>query len=170
MRPFEKTFRQRLLHPKPASRNFLIKDLFEGPLAKTSPTHPYPLRTVHFFQSGGFSTTHIEDLSQPGIRLYPVSQGGAAGRIQYTAEFKKLAVKQVKAGQNTGSVARELSLIEQTLRNWVKAADAGKLNGAGSKAVTPEQMELSRLRADIISAMSWMREHNARATCRKKPF
>jgi hypothetical protein len=31
---------------------------------------------------------------------------------------------------------------------WIKAASAGKLNGAGSKAVTPEEMELSRLRAE----------------------
>jgi transposase len=69
---------------------------------------------------------------------------------EYTAEFKELAVKRVKAGQGIGAVARELGLVEQTLRNWVKAAAAGKLNGAGSKAVTPEQMELSRLRAENI--------------------
>ena len=30
----------------------------------------------------------------------------------------------------------------------VKAEQAGKLNGAGAKAVTPEQMELSCLRAE----------------------
>lgn len=69
---------------------------------------------------------------------------------EYTAEFKGLAVKRVKAGQSIGAVARELSLVEQTLRNWVKAANAGKLNGAGAKVVTPEQMELSRLRAENI--------------------
>ena len=45
-------------------------------------------------------------------------------------------------------MARELGLIEQTLRNWVKVAAAGKLNGPGSKVVTPEQMELSRVRAE----------------------
>jgi transposase len=44
--------------------------------------------------------------------------------------------------------AKELGLIEQTLRNWVKAAQGGKLTGAGAKPVTPEQMELSRLRAE----------------------
>ncbi len=43
--------------------------------------------------------------------------------------------------------ARELGLVEQTLRNWVKAAEAGKLLGAGAKPVTPKQMEPSRLRA-----------------------
>jgi transposase len=69
---------------------------------------------------------------------------------EYTPEFRELAVKRVKAGQSVGTVARELSLVEQTLRNWVKAAAAGKLNGAGTKVVTPEQMELSRLRAENI--------------------
>ena len=42
---------------------------------------------------------------------------------------------------------KELGLVEQTLRNWVKASAAGKLTAVGSKPVTPEQMELSRLRA-----------------------
>jgi transposase len=69
---------------------------------------------------------------------------------EYTAEFKELAVKRVKAGQSAGAVAKDLGLIEQTLRNWVKAADAGKLAGVGTKAITPEQMELSRLRAENI--------------------
>ena len=41
-----------------------------------------------------------------------------------------------------------LGVSDQTLRNWVKAAAAGKLNGAGAKVVTPEQMELSRLRTE----------------------
>ena len=66
---------------------------------------------------------------------------------EYTAEFKEQAVKHAQA---VGIVvaARELGLVEQTLRNWVKAAEAGKLVGVGIKPVTPEQMELSRLRAE----------------------
>ena len=44
--------------------------------------------------------------------------------------------------------SRELGLVAQTLRNWAKAAAGGKLVGAGAKAVTPEEMELSRLRAE----------------------
>ena len=67
---------------------------------------------------------------------------------EYTAEFKELAVKRVKAGQGIGPVARDLGLVEQTLRNWVKAAKQGKLNPPGGKAITPEQMELSRVRAE----------------------
>jgi transposase-like protein len=69
---------------------------------------------------------------------------------EYTAEFKELAVKRVKGGQTAGAVAKELGLIEQTLRNWVKAYDAGRLNGPGAKKVTVEEMELSRLRAENI--------------------
>ena len=66
----------------------------------------------------------------------------------YTAEFKELAVKRVKSGQSVSAVVKDLGLSDQTLRNWMKAAAEGKLNGAGSKVVTPEEMELSRLRAE----------------------
>ena|SRR6266496_3111269 len=67
---------------------------------------------------------------------------------EYTVEFKELAVKRVKSGETVGAVARDLGLVEQTLRNWVKAAKAGKLHSPGAKTVTPEQMELSRVRAE----------------------
>jgi transposase len=69
---------------------------------------------------------------------------------EYTAEFRELAVKRIKGGQGIGVVARELGMSDQTLRNWVKAFDAGKLNGPQTKAVTPEQMELSRVRAENV--------------------
>ena len=46
---------------------------------------------------------------------------------EYTAEFKELTVKRVKAGQGVGPVARELGLVEQTLRNWVKVGDKLRL-------------------------------------------
>jgi len=67
---------------------------------------------------------------------------------EYTVQFKELAVKRVKSGQGIGAVAKELGLVEQTLRNWVKAAKAGKLNAPGARAITPEEMELSRVRAE----------------------
>ena len=67
---------------------------------------------------------------------------------EYTAAFKEQAVKRVAEGGSIGRVATDLGLVEQTLRNWVKAAKAGKLNTTGAKAITPEQMELSRLRAE----------------------
>jgi transposase len=68
-------------------------------------------------------------------------------RQEYTAEFKEQIVKHAQA-VGIVVVARELGLIEQTLRNWVKAAEAGKLVGAGAKPVTAERIELSRLRAE----------------------
>jgi transposase len=67
----------------------------------------------------------------------------------YTAEFKELAVKRVKDGQSVSMVCKELGLSDQTLRNWIKAAAEGKLNGAGG-VVTAEEMELSRLRAENL--------------------
>jgi transposase len=69
-------------------------------------------------------------------------------RQAYTTEFKELAVKRVQDGETVATVKKELGLSDQTLRNWVKAQAEGKLKGAGNKVVTPEQMELSRLRAE----------------------
>ncbi|SPS02704.1 transposase (fragment) [Cupriavidus taiwanensis] len=37
----------------------------------------------------------------------------------------------------------------QSISNWVKAEQEGKLGGAGAKPVSAEQMELSRLRAEV---------------------
>jgi transposase len=68
----------------------------------------------------------------------------------YTAEFKELAVTRVKDGMTAGAAAKELGLVAQTLRDWVKAAAAGTLHGAGAMVVTPAQMELSRLRAENV--------------------
>lgn len=67
---------------------------------------------------------------------------------EYTPEFRGLAVKRVKEGLTPGAAAKELGVNHQTLRNWIKAAAEGKLGGTGGKVVTPEQMELSRLRAE----------------------
>ena len=61
-----------------------------------------------------------------------------------------MAVKRVNNGLTPGAAAKELVVNHQTLHNWIKAAAAGKLGGAGNKAVTPEQMELSRLRAENV--------------------
>ena len=66
---------------------------------------------------------------------------------EYTAEFKEQAVKRAQE-VGVGVAARELGLVAQTLRNWVKASSAGQLNAPGAKPVTPEHMELSRLRAE----------------------
>jgi transposase len=70
-------------------------------------------------------------------------------RARYTLEFKREAVRLVESGQWIAAAARSLGLIEQTLYNWVKAHRQGELKGAVSKVVTAEQMEISRLRAEL---------------------
>lgn len=51
-------------------------------------------------------------------------------------------------------MTRELRPGDQSLRNWVKAAEPAQLNPAPTKGVTPEQLELSRLRSE--NARLWM--------------
>ena len=70
-------------------------------------------------------------------------------RARYTLEFKQEAVRLVESGQSIAAAARSLGVVEQTLCNWVKAKREGRLKGASSKAVTAEQMENSRLRAEL---------------------
>jgi len=41
-----------------------------------------------------------------------------------------------------------LGVPKQTLENWVRLHNKGQLKGAGDKPVSPEQMELARLRAE----------------------
>ena len=56
----------------------------------------------------------------------------------------------MESGQSLASAARTLGLVEQTSSNWVKAHRAGTSVGASSKAqVSAEQMEISRLRAEL---------------------
>ena len=71
-------------------------------------------------------------------------------RAQYTLEFKQEAVRLVESGQSIAAAARSLGVVEQTLFNWVKAKREGRLKaGNSSKAVSAEQMEISRLRAEL---------------------
>ena len=71
-------------------------------------------------------------------------------RQSYTLEFKELAINRVKDGQSFSSVAKELGMNEQILRNWAGAAARGALTGSATKIVSAEQMELSRLRAENV--------------------
>ncbi len=70
-------------------------------------------------------------------------------RARYTLEFKREAVRLVEGGQSIAAVAQTLGVVSQTLFNWVKAHRQGKLTGADSKPVSAEQMEISRLRAEL---------------------
>ena len=73
---------------------------------------------------------------------------GTRGR--YTLEFKQEAVRLVESGQTMAAAARSLGVVEQTLGNWIKLHRAGRLKGAANKhQVTAEQMEISRLRAEL---------------------
>ena len=72
-------------------------------------------------------------------------------RARYTLEFRQEAVRLVEGGQSIAAAARSLGVVEQTLFNWVKAKRLGKVQGADSKSkvVSVEQMEISRLRAEL---------------------
>ena len=70
-------------------------------------------------------------------------------RARYRLEFKLDAIRLVKAGQSVAAVAAALDVPGQSISNWVKAEQEGKLGGAGTKPVSAEQMELSRLRAEV---------------------
>jgi transposase len=75
-------------------------------------------------------------------------RNGKRGR--YTLEFKQEAVRLVESGQTLAAAARSLGVVEQTLGNWIKLHRAGQLKGVvGKSAVTAEQMEISRLRAEL---------------------
>ena len=69
-------------------------------------------------------------------------------KAQYTLEFKQEAIRLVKSGQPLKQVATTLGMPHQTLDNWIRADNLGKLSGTGERVVTPEQMELARLRAE----------------------
>ncbi len=56
----------------------------------------------------------------------------------------------LEGGQSIAGATRTLEVVDQTLYNWVKAQREGKLMGADSQGkVNAEQMEISRLRAEL---------------------
>lgn len=73
-------------------------------------------------------------------------------RARYTQEFKLEAVRLVHSGQGQSQVARTLGIPKATLGNWVRLSAKGALGGeqadVKSAPVSPEQMELTRLRAE----------------------
>ena len=73
-------------------------------------------------------------------------------RGQYTLEFKQGAVRLVRGGQATSWVAKTLGISGQTPNNWVKAEAAGRPREVAGKTVNAEQMEIARLRAELVKA------------------
>ena len=73
-------------------------------------------------------------------------------RAKYTLEFKEEGVRQVLAGASIGAVARALGIPKASLGNWVRQRERGELGavaGTAEVAVSPEQMEIARLRAEV---------------------
>ena len=70
-------------------------------------------------------------------------------RARYTLEFKQEAVRLVCGGQSFSSVARGLGVSAQSIHNWVKADAIGSLKDAKGKPVNADQMEMTRLRAEL---------------------
>ncbi|NDJ15372.1 MAG: IS3 family transposase [Acidobacteriia bacterium] len=64
-------------------------------------------------------------------------------------EFKQEAVRLVRGGQSLSSVARGLGVSAQSIDNWVKADAIGSLKDAKGKPVNADQMEMTRLRAEL---------------------
>ena len=80
-------------------------------------------------------------------------EGVLMGRpSKYSPEFREQAVELVKAtGKTVAEVARDLSIYNTTLGNWVKAdrAERGEPDSSGLLPLTPEERaELTRLRRE----------------------
>jgi transposase len=59
-------------------------------------------------------------------------------------------VRLVESSQSIAAAARDIGIAEQTLFNWIKAQRQGRWSGiASSRAPSAEQMEISRLRAEL---------------------
>ena len=71
-------------------------------------------------------------------------------RVVYTKEFKEEAVKMVtEARLSIPEVARRVSVSKSTITYWVKLAKEGTLSNDGKqRAVTAEQMEVTRLKRE----------------------
>ena len=70
-------------------------------------------------------------------------------KVGYTLEFKLEALRRVRGGEPIRQIGRGIGVPEQSIRNWVKAQAEGKLGSAeNGKPITPEQMEISRLRSE----------------------
>lgn len=70
-------------------------------------------------------------------------------RGKYALEFKMKAVRLVNGGQAVPVTVKILGAPTQTLGNRLRLSGKGQLKGAGDEPVSPEQMELARLRAEL---------------------
>jgi transposase len=70
-----------------------------------------------------------------------------AKRRSYPLEFRQQMVELVRAGRKPAELAKEFSISEQAIRNWIKQADvdAGKRSDG---LTSQEKEELQRLRRE----------------------
>jgi transposase len=66
----------------------------------------------------------------------------------HPAEFRRRAVELARLGeQSIAALAKQLSISESCLRNWMAQADADE-NGSDSRSTSTEKRELAQLRRD----------------------
>ena len=69
--------------------------------------------------------------------------------VRYTAEFRADAVALVRSsGRSIPSIAQDLGVNTQSLRNWVHQAAIDAGNGRGGELTAAEREELRRLRRE----------------------
>lgn len=72
------------------------------------------------------------------------------GTARYSEEFKQDAVKLVAStGRSINSVAKDLGVNTESLRQWVRAAEAAQAGGGGGPVTPVEREELKRLRKQV---------------------
>ncbi len=75
--------------------------------------------------------------------------GDKKSRDKYTLEFKMEALRLIKGGQSVSDTAKILGVPKGSLENWMRWGKVGVLAGTKDQVVSPEQMELARLRAEL---------------------
>ena len=75
--------------------------------------------------------------------------GDKKTRAKYTLEFKMEALRLIKGVQSVSDTAKILGVPKGSLENWIRSEKAGVLAGTKDQVVSPEQMELDRLRAEL---------------------
>ena len=75
-------------------------------------------------------------------------------RRVFAVEFKAEVVRHKKAENlSTADCARKFDVLPKLIQHWEKQYDAGQLTvAAGRRAVSPEQEEIARLRAELSRA------------------
>ncbi len=72
------------------------------------------------------------------------------GTSRYSEEFKQDAIKLVAStGRSVNSVAKDLGVNTESLRKWVRDAEAAAVVGGGELMTPAEREELKRLRKQV---------------------